>query len=75
MIFKSFEEEQKEMQLNMYRYILEGKQKFFPSGYWEEEGDEYQFKEFLLYYIHEVLGHPKDEIPYKIISKKLINGQ
>lgn len=47
MIFKSFEEEQKEMQLNMYRYILEGKQKSFPSGYWEEEGDEYQFKEFL----------------------------
>jgi len=74
MIFKSFEEEQKEMQLNMYKYILEGKQKSFPSGYWEKsgEGDELQFKRFLLYYIHEVLEYPKDEIPYKIISKKLI---
>ena len=72
MIFKSYREEMEEMELNMYKYILEGKQKSFPSGYWEEEGREYQFKSFLLYYIHEVLGYPRNEIPYKIISKKLI---
>ena len=73
MIFKSFEEEQKEMHLNMYKYILEGKQPSFPFGFWGNEGDKELFKTYLLYYIHEVLNYPKEEIPYKLISKKLIS--
>ena len=72
MMFKSFEEEQKEMKINMYKYILEGKQESFPLGYWHNEGDVETFKLFLLYYIHEVLGYPEGEIPYKVITKKLI---
>ena len=72
MIFKSFEEEQNEMNLNMYKYILEGKQKSFPMGFWSGEGDAKLFKKYLLYYIHEVLRYPKDEIPYKKISKQML---
>ena len=45
MIFRSFEEEIKEMRLNMYKYILEGKQKCFPSAFWENgEGNTETFK-------------------------------
>ena len=73
MIFKSFEEEQNEMNLNMYKYILEGKQKSFPMGFWSGEGDAKLFKKYLLYYIHEVLRYPKDEIPYKKISKQMLS--
>ena len=72
MMLKSFEEEQQEMEINMYKYILEGKQHSFPFGYWVETGAKETFKKFLLYYIHEVLGYPKDEIPYHLISKNLI---
>ncbi len=72
MIFKSFEEEQKELHLNMYKYILEGRQHGFPQGFWYEEGDKDTFKTFLLYYLYEVLNYPKDKIPYKDISKKII---
>lgn len=72
MIFKSFEEEQRELHLNMYKYILDGRQSGFPQGFWYEEGDKETFKTFLLYYIYEVLNYPKDKIPYKDISKKLI---
>ena len=61
MIFKSFEEEQKELHLNMYKYILEGRQHGFPQGFWYEEGDKDTFKTFLLYYLYEVLNYPKDE--------------
>ena len=73
MIFKSFEEEQKELHLNMYKYILEGRQHGFPQGFWHEEGDKDTFKTFLLYYLYEVLNYPKDKIPYKDISKKVIS--
>lgn len=73
MIFKSFEEEQKELHLNMYKYILEGRQHGFPQGFWYEEGDKDTFKTFLLYYLYEVLNYPKDKIPYKDISKKVIS--
>ena len=73
MIFKSFEEEKADMNLNMYKYILEGKQHSFPMGFWTNEGDAELFKTFLLHYIHEVLGYSKEEeVPYKVITKKLI---
>lgn len=71
-MFKNFEEDLKEMQLNMYKYILEGKQRCFPSGYWSREGSASHFKMFLLYYVHDVLNYPKDRVPYEIISKKLL---
>ena len=38
MMFKTFEEEIKELNLNMYKYILEGKQTGYPQGFWFEEG-------------------------------------
>ena len=46
MMFKSFEEEQQEMEINMYKYILEGKQHSFPFGYWVETGAKETFKKF-----------------------------
>ena len=72
MIFKTFEEEKQEMNLNMYKYILDGRQTGYPQGFWNEEGNKETFKTFLLYYLHEVLGYPKDEVPYHIISKSTI---
>ncbi len=72
MMFKTFEEEIKELNLNMYKYILEGKQTGYPQGFWYEEGSKETFKTFLLHYIHEVLGYPKDEIPYDIITKSIV---
>lgn len=72
MIFKSFEEEQKEMQLNMYKYILDGRQASFPPAFWTSEGTKETFKMFLLYYLHEVLGYPKDSIPYDKITKQVV---
>lgn len=73
MVFKTFEEEQKEMHLNMYKYILDGRQNSFPYGFWNENGRKETFKMLLLYYLHDVLGHPKDKVPYLTITKTLID--
>ena len=72
MVFKTFEEEQKEMHLNMYKYILDGKQNSFPYGFWNEKGRKETFKTFLLYYLHDVLEYPKDKIPYQVITKVIV---